>query len=402
VAVLDAATLAPVATVDVPAGPIMFAGMSARWPPAGPLASRWMDAARGVVRALSTATASAFPAARARDRAASAGDDVVISDTEFSPADWAVSGAPQTTTQQLTGGNPGAWRSTNHLPSPNAVITTHLLVRPGARYDPVEQGAITSIDATWDRRRLNGVLVGERFCVEQSERLYCTWPLDLFSSADWENVNRRGLTPSSFDDGSGGQPDFSFSGAPLRFGYLRDTGGGELVQGHGIDNFVVTVHPGARNTPGRLGFDTWSVFADEMQQATIVLRRTVGTLGAVAADVRIEDPDGSVITRNVAWSDGDAAAKSIQVGFHVEGNASATARLTLVNPSGGATLDPERTEMTVSILSEELPTDLSALIGSLVALLAGVSPAWLLLLAAPAALLGWRSRNRGGCAADER
>ena len=183
-AVLDAATLAPVATVDVPAGAVAFAGLLApaprrRWPLAG-AAARAGRAGRAVAAVAPSSGATL---------ASLDGEDVVISDTEFDArADWAVSRPRQA--QHVAGADgrePG--RLASHDPLRSRRTTVHRLIRPGSQYTPSSAGAICSIDVSWDRRILAETLVSERFLVEQDNVVYRTTERTFFSPT-WETDER--------------------------------------------------------------------------------------------------------------------------------------------------------------------------------------------------------------------
>jgi YVTN family beta-propeller protein len=379
VAVLDAATLAPVASVNVPAGPVAFAGVSPRSPSASPPAS-WTSAARAAFGGWRTPRRPARPPVREPD-----GADVVISDTEFNVGDWTVTGGgTQATTHEPTGGNPGAWRLTDQFPGPNTV-TTHRLVRPGSHYDPAQLGAVDGIDVRWDHRIQLGSVVLESFCAHQGGVAYCTFER-FFTTTQWTGVSEAGLDANDFSDATGAHPDFSNLGTAITFGYRRRSGAEERAA-HGIDNFVVTVHTGAVNAPGQLGFKTTTGIMGQDEVLTVLLQRAGGTLGAVGTDVRIERPDGTVAVQTVSWSHGDGSPATILLSFpQLPSDTAASARLTLSNPTGGATVDPARDAMSISVYPVLWPSALIALVGSLVLLLAGMSPAWLLVLAVPVVL----------------
>jgi YVTN family beta-propeller protein len=387
VAVLDAATLAPVTSVDVPAGPLAFAGLAATMPPA-PFGGALLSAARSVAGALRGAggSASHMPA-----RSASLGDEVVISETEFNVADWAISGGGEwDVSQETTGGNPGAWRRVTHFGPAN---TTHRLIRPGTGYDPSSQGAIDRIDVSWDRRIFAETLVSERFLVEQNNVVYRTVERTFFAPA-WENDSRLGLRADAFDNGAGGHPDFSENGGPLRFGYVRQTAFQQTVP-HGIDNFIVTVRRTPPNLAGRMAFQKTTDVVIETDNPFVLVDRLDGAAGAVSVDVTTQRPDGTSIVETLNWADGDNTVRSVLV---VQlnlpnGSGARTARLTLGNPTGGAILENTRDSMVMIVFPEDWPDVLQALYLRLQGLLGAWSPAWLVALAATAALMARGSRT---------
>lgn len=90
--------------------------------------------------------------------------------------------------------------------------------------------------------------------IEQEGRIFVAMlgSASAFSHSDWRTANAS-LQAADFQQLSGTScaaghmcPDFSASGGPLRFGYLRginrSAGAGALELTHGIDNWRVTVH----------------------------------------------------------------------------------------------------------------------------------------------------------------
>ena len=381
VAVLDALTLAPVASVDVPAGPVAFSGL-ARGRLRVPITSRWRQAARAVSDGLRDF--AALTRTRRPDRSQSLGGEVVISDGEFDPGHWALSGGGEhNTTQQSTGGNPGAWRSTTHF---GPAVSVHRLIRPGSTYHPASQGPIQNIDASWDRRIFHETLVSERFLVEQDNVVYRTAAHTYFAPA-WETDGFLELVADDFDDGSGGRPDFGATGGPLRFGYSRHTAFSQMVT-HGMDNFTITVRQSDAHT-NTLGFEkTLDVMAERDTPFVRVQRRN-GVQGAISVDVRAELPDGTVSQETLSWLDGDRFDRSILLlGLDLPAGAGArTAHLTLLNPTGGASIHPARAEMVITVVPEEWPAVITALYLRLQGLFGAFSFTWLLFLALPAAVV---------------
>jgi YVTN family beta-propeller protein len=394
VVALDPGTLAPVAAVNVPAGPLVFAGLGPQRPRA-PLTRGWPRATRVLSAQVRAAIATLTPARRPDPP--SLDGEVVITDTDFLPTDWAVSvGGPVEfeTSQQLTGGNPGAWRRMTHF---GPATIRHRLVRPGQQYTPASQGPIVYIDASWDRRLLADAIISERFLVEQDNVVYETTELGFFSPA-WENMDLLGLVADDFVDASGGHPDFSATGSTLRFGYSRSTVFGQTVT-HGIDNFVVTVRT---DTPpaNLLGFVKTFDAVDESDAPFVWVRRRHGSQGAVSVDVVTERPNGSTVTETLSWADGDGADKSLLVLplDLPQGSGARTAHLRLQNPTGGASIDPSRDDLAITVFPEGWPEQIRVLFLRLQALLGAFPPIWLIALAMPAAAMAarrWRHRQTG-------
>jgi YVTN family beta-propeller protein len=379
VVALDATTLAPVTSVDVAAGPMAFAGLSATRPPA-PLRARWARAARALF-APPTAPAAEAEAVAAREPL---GDEVLISDAQFDVADWTVTvvGA-QATTQEATDGNPGAWRRTTHFGQGE---TTHRFVRPGSTYNPISQGAVDRIDVSWDRRLFAETIASERFVVVQNNVVYRTSERSFFSPA-WENDQRAGLRADAFDNGSGGRPDFSEKALPISFGYVRRTFNQTVP--HGIDNFTVTIHRSPPNLAGRLAFQKTAEVVEESDTPFVWVDRRDGALGAVTVDLTTLRPNGTTIVETLSWADGDSFPKNILVvslGLP-PGAGARTARVTMGNVTGGAIIDADRASLPIVVFPEEWPPVLQQLFLRLQGLFGAWSPAWLLALALPAVLL---------------
>jgi YVTN family beta-propeller protein len=391
VTVLDSQTLAAIDAVDVPAGAVSFAGMASRRPRVRP-GHGWLQAAQGLflqARAMAAGTLDRRREARRPDDAPADGDERVILDTEFNPADWEASGGGEhQSTQEASAGNPGAWRRMQHFGPANVA---HRLIRPGSAYDPA-QGAILNIDVTWDRRLLAESVALEGFLVEQGGTIYRTTERAVFLPT-WQTDGRTGLVAEDFDNGSGGRPDFTANGGVLRFGYFRRSTTGQTL-GHGIDNFQVTIHPQGTNLEGTLRFERALIVVRENEAPFIQVRRTGGRLGAVSAEVRTERPDDSVQVDNVSWEDGDDSPRSILIlGLDLPDGAGArTARLTFQNTTGGVAIHPSEGRMSIAVIPLNWGPALEALYLRMLGLLSAFSPAWLLALAIPAAVAARRRR----------
>jgi hypothetical protein len=273
--------------------------------------------------------------------------------------------------------------------------SVHRLIRPGSGYAPATQGAIGSIDVSWDRRLFVESIALEGFLVEQNGIVYRTAERAIFLPT-WQSDRQTGLVASSFDDGSGGHPDFSASGSLLRFGYFRRTTVAGTIA-HGIDNFAVTVHVGSPG-PGRLAFEKILETVEENGAPFITVQRLGGRQGAVTADLLIERPNGSTSTETFSWADGDDSPRSTLVIFLdlPAGSGARTARLALANPTGGATIHPSRGVLSIVVFPASWGPQLRALFLALQGLFAAFSPAWLLVLAVLVALAVRRSRRRMG------
>lgn len=185
--------------------------------------------------------------------AASAGaEPVVIQDGQFLDSDWQVtvftSTGATTTAQRLdSGGNADAYRFMTHqLPKSSNVSVQHFYL--GASYDPGADGAIAAISYSEDRIQFHppfgGAAVGALFFVAQANRVHYANDI-TFTNTSWTNRKLSCLEPDDFTLSGGVLPDFSASGAPLRFGFLRSNTNSstsiDLELQHGIDNFRVVV-----------------------------------------------------------------------------------------------------------------------------------------------------------------
>jgi hypothetical protein len=236
----------------------------------------------------------------------------------------------------------------------------------------------------------------EGFLVQQNNVIYRTTERAVFLPT-WQSDSRAGLVATDFDNGSGGNPDFSTDGLPIRFGYFRRTTTGQTL-GHGIDNFVVTVHPLGTNLAGTLGFEKALIVVRENDAPFVQVQRVGGTLGAVTAEVLTQRPGGDTQVDAVSWSDGDGSPRSLLIlGLDLPAGAGArTARLTFQNVTGGAAVSSTRGNMSIAVIPLNWGPALELLYLRLIGLLSALSPAWLLALAVPAAFIARRGRRSRG------
>ena len=122
------------------------------------------------------------------------------------------------------------------------------------------------------------------------------------------------------------------------------------------------------------------------------VQRRSDVQGAVTVDVLTERPDGTTVQETLSWPDGDGADRSILVLFLQlpAGSGARTARFTLLNPTGGASIDPLRGTMAVAVVPREWGAPIEALFVRLWALLGSFSSTWLIVLSLPAAALAVR------------
>jgi len=190
---------------------------------------------------------------------------VTFSDGEFDPADWSSSaiadpaqnGPSHREGRSAAGGLPGAFRQMVHAmtagPSSLRVFNT----KASAVYDPQALGAIHAVDYAEDCDRLSATsaswVLTSYPTIEQGGRRYVT-RFGRGCLSAWVN-NFSQLPSLRVDDfvqadgpacGNGEScPDFSASGAPLRFGFERRVvlaaGASAGSIEHGIDNWTVSV-----------------------------------------------------------------------------------------------------------------------------------------------------------------
>lgn len=142
-----------------------------------------------------------------------------------------------------TGGNPTDYRQTEFLiPGVASIEVFHGFT--GALFTPALQGPIDSVDYDEDRIQLNppfsGAVVSASAGLRQHGIIY-RGPSSNSSSTSWESLSLAGLTETDFDDGSGGHPDFSSTGGPMQFGFIRSS------SSSGNSNTTFTITSGIDN-----------------------------------------------------------------------------------------------------------------------------------------------------------
>jgi hypothetical protein len=183
---------------------------------------------------------------------------ILFQDDDFALADWSVStistpaigGPAQTVSRNDTGGNPDAYRSIAYTMTtgPSSIVAFHGAT--GATYDPSAQGAIYGIDASVDCIKTGGGQVLLFVMFEQAGRRYDS--LLVPCTVVWFGGSRLSLRATDFVLADGPAcaagatcPDFSATGAPLRFGLTAtsDIGAGQPATSYtqGIDNWRVGV-----------------------------------------------------------------------------------------------------------------------------------------------------------------
>jgi hypothetical protein len=184
---------------------------------------------------------------------------VIYQDGTFTPANWAIEtaviggGGNGTGVQVLSGGLPGAARrvTTNvNAPAGSGVVLFNRYGNSGAtRYEPAVQGEIGSVSLELDARMITGFGDGHGISValKQGQIIYSGPGRATGSSGSWVHLSFNGVTSTEFVrvDGQPGHPDFSTSGARIRFGFTtsNSTTGGAYSIVVDYDNFDLRVLP---------------------------------------------------------------------------------------------------------------------------------------------------------------
>jgi hypothetical protein len=153
--------------------------------------------------------------------------------------------ATQLPTAVASGGNPGGFRRMEHrIDGMGSIQVFHRYT--GATYSPSTSGAIASL--TYSEHRILfdppflGAGVAAGLALEQGGQLY-TLNFGGYTNLTWQLHERTRIVANDFSPAPG--PDFSASGAPIRFGYVRgnsNTSTGLQRVHHGIDNWRVEIH----------------------------------------------------------------------------------------------------------------------------------------------------------------
>jgi alpha-tubulin suppressor-like RCC1 family protein len=190
---------------------------------------------------------------------------VVFEDTEFASATWQaivtatpIDGPLLSTAQAQSGGHPDAYRTMTHImqrPLDGELTLQIVHLKLDAVYTPAARGAIDRIDYREDRIRAEAQPLQGSFAFQQGDRLFVpNVPGDDGDplTSQWTTARWTGLRADRFVVVAGEPcppatpcPDFSASGAPITFGYFRQSSAGRadprFSVTHGIDNWRVTV-----------------------------------------------------------------------------------------------------------------------------------------------------------------
>ena len=125
---------------------------------------------------------------------------------------------------------------TTTAPTFSTLFVRHLFT--GSTYSPVTQGAITSIDYSEDRQ---GLAYGSFVIVQNGVTYEALFPNGSTFYGPWQTATLPGLHPSNFIPAPG--PNFSATGAPMQFGFIRGTTQrfAPITMSHDIDNWRVVV-----------------------------------------------------------------------------------------------------------------------------------------------------------------
>lgn len=196
-------------------------------------------------------------------------------------------------TEIPAGGNPGAFRQTtmNYV---DFIQVAHQ--RNGFSYDPSVQGAIASIDFSYDMKTIGvplfvGAQLAYSLLILQDGVNYSS-ALDASTALDWTPFVHTGFTAANFlSDGGAGvlNPNFSATGGVMQFGYItsNSVGPGGLPPGFfdttvgGIDNFLITVNQAV--VPPPAGAPAGAVAAPVAAPPPVIFVLDLGAIRSVIA-----------------------------------------------------------------------------------------------------------------------
>ncbi len=200
---------------------------------------------------------------------------VTVSDSTFADVDWTLavfssgSGGNVTGAQVASGGNPGSYRSVTDTLTGGGVVSVVVGVNiyQPFTYSPSTSGAINSLDWSEDAACTttcfgSGVSAGPALLQGGNYYILCSSSVITGTSPAFANHSLSGLTAADFGLTSPGpstgcdpsvHPNFSASGAPLKFGFLTANGtgpgGGGYSSTEGVDNWQITLQATALPPP---------------------------------------------------------------------------------------------------------------------------------------------------------
>ncbi len=174
---------------------------------------------------------------------------IIVTDEDFDDSDWASTkildttvGASATFTagQITSGGNPDNYRETKHTYDFGSISVAHL---NSFSHDPSTQGAIDSIDCSFDARHFNGPpgqAVAVSITLFQSGTYYSA-PGFLAFLDSWEPASFTDISFTNVVGPGPPTPDLSSTGVTFQLGYITSNtnsgGTPDLMRLVGIDNF---------------------------------------------------------------------------------------------------------------------------------------------------------------------
>lgn len=177
---------------------------------------------------------------------------VVFEDTEFAMSNWsaAVLAAPPPSGPKVTVSQQAGYRRIVYeVPTwPNSVRIPILHSSLRSTYDPAVQGAILVVDYRQEcvaPEGANPSFLYARLMLEQGGQTFWAAQSQLCNDG-WAASSLRAQRADEFTlpSGAPGSPDFSASGAPIRFGFITEAEVGPLLDkpiSQGVDNWKVTV-----------------------------------------------------------------------------------------------------------------------------------------------------------------
>lgn len=311
----------------------------------------------------------------------------VFSDEEFAPADWttqvvhATNGATQSMNRVSSGGDPGAYRWMSHtLPAAPGGTSTRLWVFHRYLAGTVDPSLtpVAEVDYAEDAVLLaTGWAVGSRAALLQDGVVYVGPSSLVVTNLLWRPFCSAKLTAADFTDvesvvglGTARHPDFSRTGTPISFGYLRHNGTSSTSQvyiPHGIDGWRVVVRcvdsvaptvlinaPATGDVIGAASVAVSATVADSNPTTvTSVPAGLTATLpqggGTASGTVPLDVEGTNFITVSARDALGNVGGTSIEVVRDTTAPA-----VTVVSPADGAVAGESPVTLTVSV------TDLTA------------------------------------------
>ncbi len=172
-------------------------------------------------------------------------------DGDFAPADWdsvpvGPAGGATSLARQPNGGVPGAYAEVTTTAAAGAAALWGFHINTTAVYDTSTLGGIDTVNYSESSRSSGGVIQGIHPALRQAGKLYAhiTALITTANPAAWERNDVFGMSEASFrtQASSSDHPDFSPTGGPIEFGFMRAVSAELDRKGH-IDNWKVTVNP---------------------------------------------------------------------------------------------------------------------------------------------------------------